>query len=66
MTTHFSVHSIDPSPVLGTVQFGHKLRLSPPADPFSLCHYTLPPAAVKVPIRGFYQMKALSAGELWT
>lgn len=38
----------------------HRLRFAPPAHQFELCNYAVQEGAVKLPIRGFFQMKAIS------
>lgn len=54
--------SVDPSvqTIADVVATSPKLNFTPPLDPFPLCSYGLR-SHKKVPLRGFYQMKEISA-----
>ncbi len=53
--------SVDPSvQTIADVMATSKLNFTPPLDPFPLCSYGLK-STRKVPLRGFFQMKAITA-----
>lgn len=58
---HHCVQSTEPAPRAGgPIHLSHRLRFAPPAHQFELCNYAVQEGAVKLPIRGFFQMKAIS------
>jgi len=41
------------------VNLSHRLRFYPPAHQFDLCTYKVQRAGIKLPVRGFFQLKLL-------
>lgn len=57
MVTHASVQSLKPTGLSTVVNLTHKLRFVPPSSEFELCGYKMCSSTIKLPIRGFFQMK---------
>jgi len=60
MVTHASVQSLKPSGLASVVNLSHKLRFVPPSSRFELCGYKMCSSTIRLPIRGYFQMKAIN------
>ena len=54
------VQALEPTGLATVVNLMHKLRFVPPAAQFELCGYKMCSTTIKLPIRGFFQMKAIN------
>lgn len=61
MVTHASVQALKPTDLSTVVNLVHTLRFVPPSSRFELCGYKMCSSTIKLPIRGFFQMKVLLA-----
>eukprot|EP00038_Savillea_parva_P022138 m.36945 g.36945 ORF g.36945 m.36945 type:complete len:488 (-) comp5456_c0_seq1:165-1628(-) len=60
MVTHAAVQSLEPAGLGTTVNLTHRLRFVPPSSEFELCGYKMCSTTIRLPVRGFFQMKALN------
>eukprot|EP00041_Stephanoeca_diplocostata_P038400 m.1512200 g.1512200 ORF g.1512200 m.1512200 type:complete len:327 (+) comp25213_c0_seq5:1216-2196(+) len=59
VVTHACVQSIEPNGHTNTVNHTHKLRFVPPTSQFELCAYKMCATSIRLPLRGFFQMKTI-------